>query len=105
MSEKTYQRIVLATEQLDVALELFLCRRSFVSALTLAGAAEEILGKALAHRGEAPWLKYEHGLVAEIEKILRGQPYKLKDFVDEKNRVRSFSETLQNICEICQSRS
>jgi hypothetical protein len=47
MAKQSYQRIDLATEQLDVALELFLSRRSFVSALTLAGAAEEILGKAL----------------------------------------------------------
>ena len=37
---------------LDDALSLFLKGKSFVSALTLAGAAEEILGKALSHRGQ-----------------------------------------------------
>ena len=99
MPEQTYQRIDLAIEQLDVALELFLSRRSFVSALTLAGAAEEILGRALVHRGEAPWLEHEHGMVAEIEEILRGQPYKLKDFVNEKNRVRNAAKHMRDASE------
>ena len=45
MAEQTYERIELAKEHLDLALDLFLSKRSMVSALTLAGAAEEILGR------------------------------------------------------------
>jgi hypothetical protein len=36
MADQTYNRIELAREQLDIALSLFLKRKSFVSALTLA---------------------------------------------------------------------
>lgn len=42
MAEKTYERLVLAKGQLDTALDLFLEQRNFASAITLAGAAEEI---------------------------------------------------------------
>ena len=49
--KQTYNRLDLATEQLDAAISLSLERKSFVSALTLAGAADEILGKALSHSG------------------------------------------------------
>jgi hypothetical protein len=99
MPEQTHQRIDLAKEQLDVALELFFSKRSFVSALTLAGAAEEILGKALVHRNEVPWLEHEHGMVAEVEHVLRGQPYKYNDFLSEKNRVRNATKHMRDASE------
>jgi hypothetical protein len=50
--EQTYNRVDLATEQLEAALSLFLVEKSYVSTLTLAGAAAEALGKALSDRGE-----------------------------------------------------
>lgn len=50
--ESPHSRIDLACQQLDVAIELFFAKRSFVSALTLAGAAEEILGVELRNRGQ-----------------------------------------------------
>jgi len=52
MEEVTYSRTNLAIEQLEVALDLFLRKRSYVASLTLAGAAEEILGKALSLQGK-----------------------------------------------------
>ena len=89
MAEQTHQRIELAQEQLDVALELFLSKRSLISALTLAGAAEEILGRALKFRGKKTALEYEHSVVAPVEEFLRGKPFALKDLINEKNRVRN----------------
>ena len=89
MSEEIHDRVALATEQLDVALELFLSERSFVSALTLAGAAEEVLGKALTLRGEKTTLQYEHTVIAPVEKFLRCQTLTWKVFIEEKNRVRN----------------
>jgi len=44
MSNETHNKVDLAIEQLETALSLFLEGKSYVSALTLAGAAEEILG-------------------------------------------------------------
>lgn len=89
MAEQTHSRVELAQEQLDVALELFLSRRSLVSALTLAGAAEEIFGKALQHRGKKTTMEYEHSVVEPVESFLRRQPFLWKDFINEKNRVRN----------------
>lgn len=51
MVEISYNKIQIAIEQLEVSLRLFLSGDSHVSALTLAGAAEEILGMALKHNG------------------------------------------------------
>ena len=48
MAEETYDRLVLAKGQLDTALDLFLDQKNYSSAITLAGAAEEIFGHALA---------------------------------------------------------
>jgi len=45
-----HSRIDLACEQLDIAIELFFSERSFVSSLTLAGAAEEVFGVELKNR-------------------------------------------------------
>jgi hypothetical protein len=46
-------------EQLDVAIELFLSERSFVSALTFAGAAEGVLTNALKNKGKETALESE----------------------------------------------
>lgn len=89
MAEEIHDRVTLAKEQLDVALELFLSERSFVAALTLAGAVEEVLGKALALRGKKSTLQYEHSVIAPVEKFLRRQTLTWKVFIEEKNRVRN----------------
>ena len=60
LGEITYNRVDLAKEQLEVALDLFLHRHSFVASLTLAGAAEEILGKALSLYGKRTILEHWH---------------------------------------------
>jgi hypothetical protein len=46
-----------AVEQLDWAIRLFLDHQAYRSAVTLAGAAEEILGKAAGHRAAIGLLK------------------------------------------------
>ena len=83
MTDQTYNTVDLAREQLDVALSLFK-RKSFVSALTLAGAAEEILGNALSHRGRqnSLELKYE-----TLEPILTMRRKTKEDFIRDENRA------------------
>ncbi|WP_155644432.1 hypothetical protein [Burkholderia territorii] len=51
MPTQTYRRIDLALAQLDAALRLFLECRAFAAVITLAGAAEEILGKEVGRCG------------------------------------------------------
>ena len=86
----------MAVEQLDVALELFLSRRSFVSALTLAGAAEEILGKALAQSNRKNTLESEYTFIEPVNTLLRRRQYNWRAFVDEKNRVRNAAKHMQD---------
>jgi hypothetical protein len=100
VSELTYQRIDLAKEQLDVALELFLSQRSLVSALTLAGAAEEILGKELSRLSEECTLQHEYSMIAPVQELLHRRRYSWKDFIDEKNRVRNAAKHMGNASEL-----
>jgi len=56
MSDRTYNRLDLASEQLAVALSLFLDKQSYAATITLAGAAEEVFGVELRRRGGHPVL-------------------------------------------------
>ena len=58
--EQPYNRVCLAAEQLQVALSLFLERKSLVSALTLAGTAAKIFGKALSDSGKQNFLDWKY---------------------------------------------
>jgi hypothetical protein len=59
--------IDVAREQLDVAIELFLSQRSYVSAIVLAGSAEEIFARLLP-RGENA-IDAEFRTIDELERI------------------------------------
>ena len=54
--EETLSNLDIAERQLERAIVLFLDDKDYVSALTLAGAAEEILGKLLNKAGKEHWL-------------------------------------------------
>lgn len=54
--EKTLSNLEIAHRQIERAIALFLDEEDFVSALTLAGAAEEILRKLLNREGKEHWL-------------------------------------------------
>ena len=84
MSDQTYDRVDLATQQLNVAISLFLKRKSFVAALTLAGAAEEILGEALSQRGQQNSLELKYEVMEPIL-IMRHQTK--EDFIEDENRA------------------
>lgn len=88
MEKNEHDRLDWATEQLEVAVELFLSKRSFVCALTLAGAAEEVLGNALIHKGQKNWRREEFELVALSERARKRQ-YDWKNFCEETNKARN----------------
>jgi len=54
--EETLSNLEIAHRQIERAIVLFLDDHDYVSALTLAGAAEEILGKLLNQEGKEHWL-------------------------------------------------
>ncbi len=94
--KQTYDRIDLACEQLDCALELFLSQRSHVSALTLGGASEEILGQALRQIGSATTLDAMFPLVEPTQTLISGRSYTSKEYRNEKNRVRNAAKHMRN---------
>lgn len=50
----------IARREIETAIDLFLSDRDFISALNLAGAAEDILGALLRRKGEKPMLEQLH---------------------------------------------
>ena len=82
--DQTYNRIDLAREQLDAALSLFLEGRSLVSALMLAGAADDVLGKALSHSGQQNSLELKYEIMEPIV-VMRHQTK--EDFIRDENRA------------------
>lgn len=89
MSEQEYTHIELAVEQLDIALYLFLNKQSFVSALTLAGAAEEIFGKALQRNAEQNSLDWKYENTEWWWTELHDKPLSKKEFAERENRARN----------------
>jgi hypothetical protein len=96
MPEHMYLRVDLAREQLGVALELFLAGRSMVSVITLAGAAEEVLGKAVEFAGGENSLTYEYAFVRPIKEVFRSESYALSTFIFEMNHVRNAAKHLDD---------
>lgn len=80
MPTQTYHRIDLALEQLDAALMLFLEHRAFPAVITLAGAAEEVLGKEVSRRGRPVALDRRLNRVSAVDR---------KAAIAEANRVRN----------------
>ena len=86
MADQTYDKIDLATQQLDDAISLFL-KRHFVSALMLAGAAEEILSKALSHRGEQDALERKRETLEPLHTWLHERSLSREEFIEKENRA------------------
>lgn len=94
MATVKHDQIALAAEQLDAAIEMFLAERSDVSALTLAGAAEEIFGRAvkLADGQNAMQQAYEAN--ALTYRYLHRKELKWQDFADGENYARNAAKHL-----------
>ena len=85
MPPAQHNQIALAAEQLDVAIQLFLDERSDISALTLAGAAEEILGNAAKLAGGENALQRAYKVSALTHYYLHDKELKWPDFADGEN--------------------
>ena len=78
----------IAEEQLETALRLYFEQRDYYSVITLAGAAEEILGKMLKHNGEENLLNSLVATTVDISK-LDGQEVTDKEIRDYANYARN----------------
>jgi len=95
MAEQTYNRFDLAKVQLDTALDLFLDHKNFPSAITLAGAAEEIFGRALTVRGDGSTLDSSYESMSEFYRELYSEKLEKKIFVSQENFARDALKHLQ----------
>ena len=95
MATETYDRIALATEQLNTALTLFLDHQSYPSSITLAGAAEEIFGNELTVRGLQSTLESSFASMAEFHRMLHRTELDRKTFFSKENLARNALKHLQ----------
>lgn len=97
MTSQTCHRIDLALEQLEMALDAFLERHRFASAITLASAAELVLGQALRRAGKQAVLDWQFEATDLVHTQLHGRPLDYKVFHETENRVaralRHFDKT------------
>ena len=97
MTSQTCHRIDLARAQLEMALDTFLERHRFASAITLASAAERVLGQALRHAGKPAVLNRKFEATDLVHTALYGESLEKGTFTDAENRVsnalRHFDKT------------
>jgi len=81
-------KLQIAEIQLNRAIELFLSGEDYVSAITLAGASEEILGKLLVQKGERNILEELVDASQKIESVIYGDASEKKKIVSLANYYR-----------------
>jgi hypothetical protein len=83
-----YSSTELGVEQLDTAIALFLGRESYVSALTLAGAAEELFGRTLSIANRENALDWRYAMMKPMYTLLDGVTLSKTDLVRSENAAR-----------------
>ena len=84
----TLTKLQLAQIQLDRAIRLYLEESDFVCAITLAGAADELLGKLLASSNRQPIVENYAAAISKLNVVLGGAPVEKKDAISELNAAR-----------------
>lgn len=89
-----YNRVALAIEQLHVAIDLFLKNTSEASALTLAGAADEILARKATRLGKKQTVEIKHEVVSKLLQRIGRSSKPLALLRKEENAVRNLLKHL-----------
>ena len=87
-------RVALAIEQLHVAIDLFLTNTSDASALTLAGAADEVLARKAARFGQPQLVETKHEVTRLLLRRLGRTHKPLADLRRGENAVRNLLKHL-----------
>jgi hypothetical protein len=95
MWHQTLTKLDIAEQQLVHAIELFCFGERMVSAITLAGAADEILGKLVADDGKTNAMEREVDYVCEMFEYHFGSVADRKAFRDFENNARN---ELKHLC-------
>jgi len=85
----TMSKLEVAEHQLNAAIRMFLDERDFVCAITLAGAAEEILGKLLEKQGRQHSVAEFAEACVKVGRHLFNENWTTKHFVEMQNFFRN----------------
>lgn len=96
MSFATYKKLDVGCEQLEVALRIFFEGKEYFAVITLAGAAEELLGAHLKARGEMTTLEELVKGAVRISAALPGKPAQAKDLFKVASYSRNASKHMDN---------
>lgn len=89
MAVEKHNRLEMATRQLETALALYFEGQDYYSAITLAGAADEVFGQVLREQGQEPRVEEIAKSVAAIYKKLHGTEITPKSVADRANHARN----------------
>jgi hypothetical protein len=86
----TFSQFEAAQAQLERALALYLDEHDYLSAITLAGAADEVLGRMLEARGGVHQLHQEASALDKIGRKLVGMGVSRREAIADLNEVRDW---------------
>ncbi|SRR6266511_602076 len=89
MAREAYQKRAIAQQQLETALRLHEEGQDLFSVITLAGAAEEILGQMLTERGVTSSLKSLTDAADAMHRVLFKQDVGARQFANRANRAKN----------------
>lgn len=89
MSHRAYDKKCIALAQLETAVRLFLEEQDYFSVITLAGAAEEILGKLATRAGRDSSVTSLKQAALAIHLHLFDEPGNEQEIADRANRARN----------------
>jgi len=96
-----YSKRQVAEHQLDRAIRLLLDDHDAISAITLAGAAEEILGKLVEVGGEKSSLGSFIDDCLMIGRVSHGEEWKPNAFADMANHTRNSLKHIVDASDVC----
>lgn len=96
MTFATYEKLDVGREQLEVALRLFFEGAEYFAVITLAGAADELLGAYVEAKGEATSLTELVRGAVRISSALSGSPSKPKNIIKIANYPRNASKHMDD---------
>ena len=82
-------KLEIAERQLFHAVELYLAGNQLVAAITLAGAAEEILGKLVKREGKTNALDEKVESLCKVFEFIFKEPANPKEFIELRNNARN----------------
>ena len=82
-------KVEIAIAQLDTAIQFYLDKSDLISAVTLAGAAEEILGNLVTQEDKANAFAENLDILCYIHRAVFEKEPKRKDYVNLRNGIRN----------------